>query len=209
MSKHSWMKEEDATLVECLVELMNADGLGSDNGTFRLGYLSHLTRMMACKSPGRNIQATTIDSRIKLLKKMFHAIAEMRGSSCNGFGWNDELKCIVEEKDVFDVGQGTILFMSSVIVVQVTIILTMFFVLKQSHPAVKGLLHRSFSHYNELSYVFGKDRATGSRSEIFADIGLNVPGGYKRFSIDDVNDIEFHTTYSQGLNMSSDEVMGT
>ena len=35
------------------------------------------------------------------------------------------------------------------------------FCTRQSHLAAKGLLHRSFPHYNELAYVFGKDRAMG------------------------------------------------
>uniref|UniRef100_A0A9I9DIN8 Retrotransposon protein n=1 Tax=Cucumis melo TaxID=3656 RepID=A0A9I9DIN8_CUCME len=52
---HLWTKEEDATFVECLVELVNNDGWRSDNGTFRPEYHSQLARMMAQKMPGCNI----------------------------------------------------------------------------------------------------------------------------------------------------------
>ncbi|TYK06168.1 retrotransposon protein [Cucumis melo var. makuwa] len=34
---HNWTKEEETTLVECLVELVNAGGWSSNNGTFRPG----------------------------------------------------------------------------------------------------------------------------------------------------------------------------
>ncbi|KAL4010676.1 hypothetical protein IC575_027687 [Cucumis melo] len=149
LPKHTWTKEEEAGLVECLVELVNVGGWRFDNGTFRPGYLNQLARMMAFKIPGSNIHASTIDSRIKLMKRMFHALAEMRGPNCSGFGWNDEKKCIVAEKEVFDDWV-------------------------KSHPAAKGLLNKSFVHYDELSYVFGKDRATRS-GESFADIGSNDP----------------------------------
>ncbi|KAA0044843.1 retrotransposon protein [Cucumis melo var. makuwa] len=182
LPKHTWTKEEEAGLVECLVELVNAGGWRSDNGTFRPGYLNQLARMMAFKIPGCNNHASTIDSRIKLMKRMFHALAEMCGPNCSGFGWNDEKKCIIAEKEVFD---------------------------DWSHPAAKGLLNKSFVHYDELSYVFGKDRATGDRAESFADIGSNDPAGYDAFAADIVPDTDFPPMYSPGLNMSPDDLMET
>ncbi|KAL0537717.1 hypothetical protein IC582_026702 [Cucumis melo] len=175
LPKHTWTKEEEADLVE----LVNAGGWRSDNGTFRPGYLNQLARMMAFKIPGCNIHASTIDSRIKLMKRMFHALAEMRGLNCSGFGWNDEKKCIVAEKEVFDDWV-------------------------KSHPAAKGLFNKSFVHYDELSYVFDKDHATGGRAESFADIGSNDPAGY-----DAAPDTDFPPMYSSGLNMSLDHLMET
>ncbi|KAA0060530.1 retrotransposon protein [Cucumis melo var. makuwa] len=73
------MKEEEAILVECLMELVSVGGWRSDNGTFRPRYHSQLQRMMNENMSRHNIQALTIDCRIKTLKRRFQAIAEMRG----------------------------------------------------------------------------------------------------------------------------------
>ncbi|KAL0553708.1 hypothetical protein IC582_007611 [Cucumis melo] len=170
LPKHSWTKEEEAGLVECLVELVNVGGWRFDNETFRPGYLNQLARMMAFKIPGCNIHASTIDSRIKLMKRMFYALLEMCGLMC--------------KKEVFDNWV-------------------------KSHPAAKGLLNKLFVHYDELSYVFGKDRSTGGRVESFADIGSNDPAGYDAFAADAAPDTDFPSMYSQGLNMSPDDLMGT
>ncbi|KAK0574686.1 hypothetical protein LWI29_027363 [Acer saccharum] len=48
--------------------------------------------MMSDKIPGCELRAQQhIDSRIKLLKKQYHAISEMLGPSASGFGWNDDI----------------------------------------------------------------------------------------------------------------------
>ncbi|KAA0035275.1 retrotransposon protein [Cucumis melo var. makuwa] len=163
--RHVWTKEEERTLVECLMELVSMGGWKSDNGTFRLGYLAQLVRMMAKKLPGCQVRATTvIDCRIKTLKRTFQAIAEMRGPACSGFGWNNEEKCIIAEKELFDNWV-------------------------RSHPAAKRHLNKPFSYYDELTYVFGRDRATGRFAETFADVGSNEPGGrYDRFDMGDGNE---------------------
>uniref|UniRef100_A0A9I9ELS8 Retrotransposon protein n=1 Tax=Cucumis melo TaxID=3656 RepID=A0A9I9ELS8_CUCME len=114
--------------------------------------------MMTFKILGSNVHASTIDSRIKLLKRMFHALTEMRGPTCSGFGWNDEQKYIVAEKEVFDD-------------------------LVKSHPAAKGLLNKSFLHYDELSYMFEKDRATAGRSRLLRMLGQTILLGMRHLPL--------------------------
>ncbi|KAL0559059.1 hypothetical protein IC582_003648 [Cucumis melo] len=62
LPKHNWTKEEKAGLVECLMEFVNTGGWRFDNGTFRLGNLNQLARMMALRIPSSSIHASTIDS---------------------------------------------------------------------------------------------------------------------------------------------------
>ncbi|KAA0067287.1 hypothetical protein IC582_011376 [Cucumis melo] len=182
--KHNWTKEEEVGLVECLLELVNDGGWRFDNGMFRAGYLNQLARMMAFKIPGSNVHTLTIDIRIKLLKRMFHALAKMCDPTCSSFGWNDEQKCLVTEKEVFIDWVN-------------------------SNSAAKDLLNKSFPHYDELSYVFGKDRATRGQAETFMDVRLNDPAKYEAFVADAALDTDFQPMYNQGLNMSPDELMGT
>ncbi|KAA0040557.1 retrotransposon protein [Cucumis melo var. makuwa] len=59
----------------------------------------------------------------------------------------------------------------------------------KSHPVAKDLLNKSFPHYDELS--------------------SNDPARYKAFTADVVSNMDFQPMYSQGLNMSSNELMGT
>ncbi|KAG6489242.1 hypothetical protein ZIOFF_050511 [Zingiber officinale] len=142
-TKHLWTKQEDAVLVDCLVELSKDSAWKSENG-FRTGYLLHLEKLMAAKLPSSNLKATPhIESRYKLLKRQFHAITEMLNHS-SGFGWNDVEKCIITTKDVFDEWV-------------------------KSHPAAIGLRNKEFPHLDDLMFVWGKDRATGANAETPSD----------------------------------------
>uniref|UniRef100_A0A9I9EEI8 Retrotransposon protein n=1 Tax=Cucumis melo TaxID=3656 RepID=A0A9I9EEI8_CUCME len=67
----------------------------------------------------------------------------------------------------------------------------------QSHPAAKGLLNKPFPYYDELTYVFGRNRATGRFAENSPTWGLT--------SLADGNE-EFPPVYSQGIDLSQDDV---
>ncbi|KAJ6844887.1 ribose-5-phosphate isomerase [Iris pallida] len=67
------------------------------------------------------------------MKKQYCAIAEMLGPNASGFGWNDELKCVMCDKDIF---QDWV----------------------KSHPNTKGLRNKPFLYYDDLGAIFGKNR---------------------------------------------------
>ncbi|KAA0055621.1 retrotransposon protein [Cucumis melo var. makuwa] len=75
-----------------------------------------------------------------------------------------------------------------------------------SHPAAKRLLNKPFPYYDELTYVFGRNRATDRFAETFVNVGSNEPGGgYDRFDMGDGNE-EFPPVYSQGIDLSQNDV---
>ncbi|KAA0066138.1 retrotransposon protein [Cucumis melo var. makuwa] len=39
-----------------------------------------------------------------------------------------------------------------------------------SYPAAKGLMNKLFSYYDEITYVFDRDKVRGRFAEIFADV---------------------------------------
>ncbi|XP_077225315.1 uncharacterized protein At2g29880-like [Tasmannia lanceolata] len=138
-NKRVWHANEDIALVSALIEVCNT-GWKADNGTFKTSYTSVIEKIMESKFAGCGLKATAyIESRLKTLKKQYNAISDMLKTS--GFEWNDNLKCAVCEKD--DIWNDWL----------------------KSHPDAKGLRNKSFPHYEELTHVFGKDRANGEGSQ--------------------------------------------
>ncbi|KAL5552611.1 hypothetical protein UlMin_040012 [Ulmus minor] len=168
--RHQWTSIEDSKLVECLLDLTNSGRWKADNGTFKPGFLQQIEKMMSDKILDCGLRAQPhIDSRIKLLKKQYHAISEMLGPSASGFGWNEDLKCVVVEKSVFE---------------------------DWSHSSAKGLRNKPFPYYEGLGLVFGKDCANGQGAmgfsetvdEIDKEIGDEQDNDFDPFTpLDDLN----------------------
>ncbi|XVF72578.1 hypothetical protein PTKIN_Ptkin12aG0132200 [Pterospermum kingtungense] len=95
---HQWSKDEDAILVQCLHVLAEDPRWKGDNGTFKVGYLAQLEKMIETKLPEAQLKANPhIESRVKTLKKQYNAIFEMLTIG-SGFGWNDVDKCLTASK---------------------------------------------------------------------------------------------------------------
>ena len=67
--------------------------------------------------------------------------------------------------------------------------------LSNTNIEINLLMNKPFSYYDELTYVFGRDRAMGRFAETFVDVGSNKPGGYDGFDMGDRNE-EFPPVYS-------------
>lgn len=90
------------------------------------------------KVPGCALNQNTIECKVRTLKKQYNAVSKMLCQS--GFGWNEEFKFVQVEREIFDIWV-------------------------QSHPSAKGMWNKPFPHYDDLSTVFGRDRAVGQSSE--------------------------------------------
>ncbi|KAL4604293.1 hypothetical protein ACB092_10G182900 [Castanea dentata] len=139
-TKFQWTAEEDDKLVECLLELAGDVKWKAENG-FKPSFTAKLEELLEKKLLGCGIKASLhIESRYKTLRKQYQAIVDMLGPNASGFGWNDNEKMVVVEKQIFEDWV-------------------------KGHPDAKGLRNKRFPHFDDLALVFGKDRASGDRAQ--------------------------------------------
>ncbi|XP_047948979.1 uncharacterized protein At2g29880-like [Salvia hispanica] len=116
-SNHVWTIEEDAKLVESIVELKRSKNWDGESGSgLRKGYQKELEKILQEKLP-----------------------------ELSGFGWDDERKCVTASADVWDD-------------------------YLKSHPDCTFMKNKSFPYFDQLSIVWGKDRAAGLHAEVLVDV---------------------------------------
>nr|GEV38981.1 putative reverse transcriptase domain-containing protein [Tanacetum cinerariifolium] len=131
--------------MEAMMELHASGKYAADNG-FKPGYPQAIQDLMDVSLPNSGLHADPhIKSRLKTLKGNFGAMHDMvPGSSTSGFGWDPDKCVIIVPNDVWDAYVKT-------------------------HPKAAGLRDKPFIYYHQLSTIFGKDRATGSRAEVLGE----------------------------------------
>ncbi|PPD67499.1 hypothetical protein GOBAR_DD35629 [Gossypium barbadense] len=102
-TKRKWVREEDAALVSCMVDLHNVGTFNADTG-FKAGYLNELEKMLEKALPNAMLKAKpNIESRIRLLKREWSIIYDMlNGQNNSGFGWDKHRQLVVAEDAVWD-----------------------------------------------------------------------------------------------------------
>ncbi|XP_012842525.1 PREDICTED: uncharacterized protein At2g29880-like [Erythranthe guttata] len=164
-NKRKWKYEEDAKLVQVLLDMVNLRLYKAENG-FKPGYLNYVEEKMQAFLPNSGLKAKPhIESRIKTLKKDLHIVYDMlHGSNTSGPGFDPIKKCLTGEKAVWDS-------------------------YLQSHPSHAIWQNKSFPYYEDLVVIFGKDRATGINAEGPADMMENIEREETN-NADTVNDVD-------------------
>ncbi|KAK2641294.1 hypothetical protein Ddye_023057 [Dipteronia dyeriana] len=139
--RHWTLEKEDAMI--SILEGIVADGGRCDTSSFRSGTYEHVVLKMREKIENITITIKHVQNKMKRLKDKYSTAYDMLNTS--GFGWNDTRKCVTIDDPK---------------------ILTEYL---KKHPNNNYTANRSFSHYERLVTVFGKDRVTGSMIESAAD----------------------------------------
>ncbi|KAG6488709.1 hypothetical protein ZIOFF_049958 [Zingiber officinale] len=147
-NKHQWSIIEDAALIEALMQLNNVGDLRNKNEKgFRPGHGLRLQQMLEVSLPGHGIKAKPhIESRLRTFQKLHNVVHDMLfGVGSSGFGWDSEKKLVTTENSVWDEYIKT-------------------------HGDAEQFRYKSLAYYEELSVIFGGDRASGKDAQVPADI---------------------------------------
>ncbi|KAL7600923.1 hypothetical protein Lser_V15G23014 [Lactuca serriola] len=137
-NKHTWTTEEDAKLIEALLELHVSGKYGGADKGFKPGYLKAVQQLLDIGLPNSGLKAEPhIKSRMKTWKNHFNIVHDMvYGTNTSGFGWDTNKCCVTADAEVWDE-------------------------YIKSHKGVACFRDKRFPQFDNLCKIFGKDRATG------------------------------------------------
>ncbi|KAJ9538564.1 hypothetical protein OSB04_031297 [Centaurea solstitialis] len=175
----NWSPNEEAKLVEALVNMTNTGAFKADNG-FKTGYLQHLEQAMKVSLPTSGLLANPhIASKYKTMKKDWQCVYDMvNGSNTSGFGYDSKKKCVTAEDPVWEAYH-------------------------QVHKDASRWKNKSFPYYEDLCIVFGKDRAQGNRARDFVEMEQEVNVEETQESDDDL--LDSNNAASRNINLQNDE----
>ncbi|CAN1128151.1 hypothetical protein LINPERHAP2_LOCUS4447 [Linum perenne] len=168
-----WNDKMDDAFISCLRDLVKEGHI--ENGSCKQGVFKEIENMMELKIKGCGVKALPhVRSRLTHFKKKFGAMHMMRSES--GFGWNEAKQCIEVDDDVFKEYVKVTLFYvlfsvfcsAGVVVRWVWLAVSLGFGWNVdgiwSHPSCAKMNNKPFPHYDDLLFIFGKNRATGSEA---------------------------------------------
>ncbi|KAH6783900.1 hypothetical protein C2S52_008859 [Perilla frutescens var. hirtella] len=99
-NKRKWNDEEDAKLVEALLDMVNLGKFKAENG-FQPGYLNYAEEKLQVVLPDSGLKAKPhIESRIKTLKRYFHIVYDILNEpNTSGFGM-EPIKNVLRQKSL-------------------------------------------------------------------------------------------------------------
>ncbi|XP_057535251.1 uncharacterized protein LOC130813435 [Amaranthus tricolor] len=141
-NKRSWNKSEEECLINGLLE-MSADPSWKADGSFKGGYKNKLEEKLNEKFPECGLKVIPhIESKIKWFKDKYNVLTEM--FLTYGFSWDNEKNMIVCERQSYEE-------------------------FCKQHRNAQRLWNVPFPFYDQLSIIFGADRATGVQSDTFVE----------------------------------------
>jgi len=144
---------------------MNDSGWKVDTG-HKSGYLQFIEKELAKRLPNACIKADPhVASKVKTLKKLLSYILDIQQSG-SGFGWDDERKIVVGDKEQFmgwakvykDMHMYHAFFQSHLFFANSIICM-------QSHPGAAALYGKTFVNFDKLFEVYASDLAKGVKAK--------------------------------------------
>ncbi|XP_058078564.1 L10-interacting MYB domain-containing protein-like [Magnolia sinica] len=129
-----WMYEMDDYLIDTLMDVV-ANDRKSANGFKKETYKTVVETVKSAL--GISVQEKHVGNCLRTLKRLYFEIRDTLNAS--GFGWDEDNKLLTAPDDVWED-------------------------YIRSHPYAQHIRGKAVRRYDDLTYLFGNDRATGSRA---------------------------------------------